>query len=355
MSRDNVIRIKRFSDIDLNDPFFDSLKKTYTEFPDWFSRKSDELAYVVCEDNGLVAGFLYVKVEAGPIQDISPPLNATRVLKVGTFKINAHGTKLGERFVKKIFDHALEEKVTHLYVTVFPEHESLITLLIRYGFKLYGTKTTKNGAEHVFVKDFIGMAGDAKKDYPIIDASKSKWLLGIKPAYHTRLFPDSILKTEDSSIINDISHTNSIHKVYVGKAYDMPRIKPGDVLVIYCTKQQNKPGWYSSVATSLCVVEDIRGRAHFSSEEEFLEFTKRHSIYDEQELSEWYRNGGSNMRAIKMTYNVAMPKRPNRQALIQQAGLDADAYWGLHRLTDQQFAGVLTLGRVYEGVVIHKA
>jgi hypothetical protein len=353
MNRDNVIQIKSFSDVDLSDPFFDSLKDAYREFSDWFARKSDNRAYVVYGVGGSLLGFLYVKSEMGPVQDITPPLNAARVLKVGTFKIDAHGTKLGERFVKKIFDHALEEKVTHLYVTVFPEHEALISLLVNYGFRRYGTKTTGNGTEHVFVKDFVAMTGHTEKDYPIIDASKSKWLLGIKPIYHTKLFPDSILRTEDSSIVNDVSHTNSIHKIYIGKAYDMPAIRPGDVLVIYCTKQENKPGWYSSVATSLCVVEDTWGRAHFSSEQEFLQYTQRHSVYSEQELSDWYRRGGSNMRAIRMTYNVALPKRPNRQALIQQAGLDADAYWGLHRLTDQQFASILALGKVYEGVVIH--
>ena len=32
-------------------------------------------------------------------------------LKVGTFKIDAHNTKLGERFVKKIVDKAIFDKV----------------------------------------------------------------------------------------------------------------------------------------------------------------------------------------------------------------------------------------------------
>ena len=39
----NIIR-KKFSEIDLHDPFFDSLKRDYPGFDDWFGRKKDEPA-----------------------------------------------------------------------------------------------------------------------------------------------------------------------------------------------------------------------------------------------------------------------------------------------------------------------
>lgn len=33
------IEIKKFAEINLNDPFFDSLKRDYSDFPKWFKRK----------------------------------------------------------------------------------------------------------------------------------------------------------------------------------------------------------------------------------------------------------------------------------------------------------------------------
>lgn len=54
-------------------------------------------------------------------------------LKVGTFKIDAHNTKLGEHFIKKIVAAALYMGVTEIYVTIFEKHQGLIKILRRYG------------------------------------------------------------------------------------------------------------------------------------------------------------------------------------------------------------------------------
>ncbi|EGO7887724.1 hypothetical protein FGV23_002529, partial [Enterococcus faecalis] len=53
-----------FSEVDLNDCFFDSLKQDYPEFPDWFQRKADESekALVFQDINGIGA-FIYLKEE----------------------------------------------------------------------------------------------------------------------------------------------------------------------------------------------------------------------------------------------------------------------------------------------------
>ena len=40
------LKYLRFSEINLSDPFFDSLKQDYEEFPSWFLRKANERAYV---------------------------------------------------------------------------------------------------------------------------------------------------------------------------------------------------------------------------------------------------------------------------------------------------------------------
>ncbi|MGH8626326.1 MAG: N-acetyltransferase, partial [Gammaproteobacteria bacterium] len=110
------LHYQRFEDIDLSDMFFDSLKNDYKEFSSWFKKKGAEHAYTFSADGKALDGFLYLKKETGEIADVDPALPARQRLKIGTFKINPHGTRLGERFMKKVFDHAMAEKVSEIYV-----------------------------------------------------------------------------------------------------------------------------------------------------------------------------------------------------------------------------------------------
>lgn len=104
------ILAERFGDLDLSDPFFDSLKSDYREFPDWFERKHDNEAWVLREGQGILA-FLYLKEETGSLDDVEPPRAAATRLKAGTMKVEAQGTRLGERFLRLMFDQALERQV----------------------------------------------------------------------------------------------------------------------------------------------------------------------------------------------------------------------------------------------------
>ena len=58
------LQVRRFADIDLNDPFFDSLKANYPEFCEWYGRKAATGASAYCYyvDNKL-KDFLYLKIE----------------------------------------------------------------------------------------------------------------------------------------------------------------------------------------------------------------------------------------------------------------------------------------------------
>lgn len=134
---EEIISLKQFSEIDISDSFFDSLSEDYYGFEDWFKRKREAgaEAYVQYCDGALQA-FLYLKDESNePLTDVIPNRPACRRLKVGTLKIDAHNTKLGERFIKKILDKGIVEKYDEIYVTIFPKHRVLISLLMRYGFQ----------------------------------------------------------------------------------------------------------------------------------------------------------------------------------------------------------------------------
>lgn len=348
-----VISQRKFSEVSLEDPFFDSLKEGYDTFSDWFARKRDEMAYVSYDEEGGLQGFLYLKKETGPITDVEPPLNVTECLKVGTFKVIAHGTKLGERFVKIITDTVLNSGLRIAYLTIYPEHEPLIRILERFGFIKKGTKGQGNRFEDVYVKDFQYITGDPQKDYPIVDCrNNKKWLMAIKPDYHTNLFPDSILKTESSLMLDDIPSTNSIYKVYVGGYYGFSEVSKGDSIIIYRTGDRLGPAWHRAVATSLCSVVEVRSAASFKSEEEFIEYCQNHSVFDADELKEHFKKSHY---AVKLSYNLAFPKRPTRGNLITNGIISGEGYTGLCPLTEEGFKKALELGEVREGFVIYQA
>ena len=147
----NFIEYKKFSSINIDDPFFDSLKEDYLGFKDWFKRKADKYAYVLYGEDNLLQGFLYLKDESDEVDNkIAPIMEIQKRLKVGTFKIDAHRTRLGEKFIKKIMDTAIYGGYKEAYVTIYPKHSGLVNLLKKYGFAVYGFK----GKELVLVKNY---------------------------------------------------------------------------------------------------------------------------------------------------------------------------------------------------------
>ncbi|PIX06400.1 MAG: hypothetical protein COZ76_09075, partial [Flavobacteriales bacterium CG_4_8_14_3_um_filter_35_10] len=121
----NVQKLK-FGRINLEDDFFTSLKEDYIGFDKWFIKKYDEEAYItVNSNNGLLLSFLYLKVEDKDEKylDINPFFTPKKRLKVGTFKVINNGFRLGERFIKIIFDNALKNNVDEIYVTIFDKRD----------------------------------------------------------------------------------------------------------------------------------------------------------------------------------------------------------------------------------------
>lgn len=349
---EEIISLRHFHEIDLNDPFLDSLKSDYPEFEEWFIKKSqsDAQAYVQYNDGRLQA-FLYLKDESGtPLEDVNPKRSACRRLKVGTFKIDAHKTKLGERFIKKIMDRGIVGNYDEIYVTIYPKQDGLISLLRKYGFLESGKKEN----ELVLVKDLKHLSGDMLRDYPLVDVKHNrKFLLAIYPKYHTKLFPDSILRNEDKyELIKDVNYTNSIHKIYLCFMPGTATLKKGDLLAIYRTNDYLGPAKYRSVVTSICQVEEIRTKKDFTNVTEFIKYTNKYSIFDENELISWFSTK-KDLIVIKMTYNIALTRRVTRQYLLDEVGISPNIYWGFFQLTDAQFNSIITKGEIDENIIIN--
>lgn len=345
------IQLIQFKNINLDDHFFDSLKASYKEFIYWFKKKGEEYAYVMPDDDGDIQAFLYLKEENEAIIDVSPPLPKDKYLKLGTFKINAHGTKLGERFVKKTFDYALNKDIQKIYVTIFKDHEGLIHLIETFGFEKVAEKATENGTEEVFLKQIGKVHGQVELDYPLISLSGNQYLLGIYPKFHTRLFPDSMLQSENANIIDDVSHTNCIQKIYICRMQGVENLIRGDALVIYRTGDGGGPAWYRAVATSICMVEESKCKDEFQSLEEFLSYCSARSVFTTEELTSFYKSWDK-LFVIKMCYNSALKNRIIRKHLVEKVGLSPDEYWGFMSITSKQLKDISLMGGVHDSLVI---
>lgn len=352
------LQVQRFSDIDLNDSFFDSLRASYPEFNEWYNKKAaaGATAYCYYVDNEL-KDFLYLKIEEEELSDLTPALPAKKRLKVGTFKVDnedRHTTR-GERFMKKIMDKAIAEDVDEIYVTMFPTEElqGLIRMFEKFGFSHIADKPHEGGnVEYVLIKDMTTHVDDFKLDYPFVKkASSNKYVLSIVPEFHTHLFPDSILKNEKKyDLIQDVSETNSIYKIYLCWMQDTRNLKAGDKLIIYRTSDEEGKAYYRSVCTSVCTVCEVKTYRDFENEEEFIKYTNRYSVFKEHELRRWYKNK-KYFIVIKMVYNIAFTKKVINMVMKEQVGLKPK-YWGFFKLTDAQFDKLLELGEIDERYII---
>lgn len=347
----NVQKLK-FGKIDLNDTFFDTLKEDYLGFDKWFIRKYDEEAYItINSNNGMLLSFLYLKVEYENenYSNINPQFSAKRRLKVGTFKVISNGFRLGERFVKIIFDNALKNQVQEIYVTIYnkrPEQRKLIELLEQWGFVLWG----KKGEELVYVRDFSPKfdINNLKCCFPYISKEKNVYIVPIYPEYHTELLPDSILNTESpEEFIEDFPHRNCINKVYVSRAME-PYPSIGDILVFYRTG-----GYYKSVITTIGEVVEVK--ADFQDENDFILYCRKKSVYPELALREMWRYSTRKPFVVNFLYTYSFPHRINMKELIDLKVLQGvnDAPRGFKLITKEQFEIILKETRSDESFIIN--
>ena len=252
---------------------------------------------------------------------------------------------MGEQFIKKIMDYAVNNNVDVCYATIFPKQIALINLVKQFGFNLYGQKGTGNHKENVYLKQMKHITNNIYKDYPYINTiSARKYLLSIYPEYHSIMFPDSILRTENPNTIKDVSYSNSINKIYVCAMPQVTDLKYGDIVVIYRTAEQGQLAKYTAVATSICVVESVKTQDKFVSFDEFYNYSCKYNLFNRDNLRYWYNKG--KCKAIKMTYNAALKKRIVRKDLLLDIGLDASNYWGFFELTNKQFHEIAVAGLV---------
>jgi len=333
-----------FAEVNIKDDFFNSFREDYAEFDKWFNKKSDDICYVCYSENQLTA-FLFIKREDENenYSNLSPVFQPKKRLKIGTFKVTANGYKIGERFLKIIFDNALQFRVDEIYVTIFDkreEQERLIDLLKIWGFNHFGIKTTQNGEEKVYVRKFnkeLINVDNPKLTFPFFSREQNLFIVPIYPEYHTELFPDSILNTQSpKDFIENHPHRNALSKVYISRSYEK-KMKSGDVIVFYMTG-----GKYKGVATTLGIVES--SILEIENEEEFISLCRKRSVFTNQELSEhWNHNLANRPFIVNFLYTYSFRNRPNLEWLVNNGIISSyeNVPRGFSKITVEQFNKVL--------------
>ena len=343
-----------FGNLDLTDEFFASFKEDYPGYEEWFNRKADETVYV-CLSEGRPIAILYLKPEgeSEDYSDIDPPLPKRKRLKIGTFKVALNGFRLGERFLKIVFDNALRFKVDEIYVTIFNrriEQQRLINLLEQYGFNFHGFKIGPGGNELVYIRSFARVANRSfpKVTYPFFSTAERIFIVPIYPEYHTELFPDSILRTESPiDFVENEPHRNAISKVYISRSIER-NLEPGDVIVFYRTG-----GYHRGVVTTIGVAEGVID--NIPTEEDFIRLCRKRSVFTGEELAmHWNRDRRNRPFIVNFLYVYSFPRRINMKKLIEIGIIPSvsDAPRGFTQISVKNLRDILRECQADESIVV---
>ena len=267
--------------IDLEDPFFDSLKDDYKSFETWFIKKREEeaTAYITKNEDGIGA-FLMLKTEdeKEDYSKMDKPLVPKKRLKVSTMKVADTGKKIGETFIKLMVESAIEKELNEIYITVFQKQHQLIDLITEYGFKEYTYQLTEK-SDGTFEKEYIYIknAKPVEEYYPFISLTDKKFfLVPIQEAFHNILFQESEkyyqMSFDDIEGLNTAS--NSLRKAYLCDSH-IKKIIPGSVLLFYSS------GIKKSI-TSIGIVDAVFNK--FDNFGDMFKLVRKRTAYDEKSL-----------------------------------------------------------------------
>ena len=299
-----------FATIDLADSFFDSFRNDYPYFNKWYRGKSNEEAYICRSDKDEILGFLYIKKETAKedYTKINPTFNKADRLKVSSFKVISTGFRLGERFIKIIFDNAVIQNVDEIYVTLFEKREELKILkdlFLAWGFKEHGKTTDLN--ETVLVKPLRKYIENQRPrmNFPLIQKEVAKRFLPIEQRFHTNLFPDSILSNESfQDFIENKAYRYAIQKIYIAWA-SLNGVKSGDIVFIYRNGNLGHAA-YTGVVTTICIVDEI---CFPKTADEFHGICNNRSVFTHQELQTFWDNHRIGIKIIKLLFYKSLKSK----------------------------------------------
>jgi hypothetical protein len=193
-------------------------------------------------------------------------------------------------------------------------------------------------------------ADDPRRTYPYVARTTRKFIVPIWPEYHTELLPDSILRTESpADFVENRPNRNAISKVYISRSIERS-LETGDLVVFYRTGSGSGPAHYTSVATTIGVVQEVV--TCIESEKHFIELCRKRSVFSDEELAKWWNwKRASRPFVVNFLYVFSLPKRPTLSQL-KEAGVIANAPRGFELISDAAFETLLELSRADKRLIV---
>jgi len=287
-------------ELDESDPIFDSLRKDYDEFNEWFDKckREQRIAWVIRKENGNLAAICMIKKETK--KDFKADFGkegeniVNEVLKISTFKVSeeTRGKKYGELLLESAFEHVKENNFGSIYLTIFPDKKGLIWLLEQFGFE---EEAEKSNGELVMAKK-CSYTDEEKRSYNSwkfhkkfgpkaikFDRSK-KFIVPIKPKWHRDLFPDvdKAIRFQKSFGFDEGKYPfgNAIRKAYLCKS-NIRKLNRGDIIYFYLSHTEK-------AITTIGVIEDLQVS---DSPEKIYEFVHERTVYSKEDIEKRAREG----------------------------------------------------------------
>lgn len=344
-----IVKKVKFGELSIGDPFFDTFKEEYQPYYlDWFRKKADNDVFVSQNQENHVLALLKLKTEDEKenYDDIFPRFKPAKRLKISSFKVEYTGHKLGERFMRIIFDQALAAKVNEIYVTIFDTSKPrrrLMDMISRWGFEKKGVK---NGKELVYVRDFSKcLQGDLCKDFPFHKFENTVFIIPIYKNYADELLPS----TNERMNIADIEpYKNAIRKVLVLHADNM-NLQRGSILLFYQkTREEEKRG-----IIAVGVVEDVfRG---LDTEKKFILRCRKRSILDDTHLKDCWKINKEKTVVVNFLYNYYFNKGSISRTTIERAGIDTKQLESQRafQISREQFDTIIEGTEYEKDIIVH--
>ncbi len=230
--------------LNLGDPFFDTLKKDYPEFKTWFQKIALERrkCLTVTDSSKHLAALMILKEEEGTIDGL---LSNKLRLKISTLKVDplSSGIRLGELLLSFALAYCTRNRISECYLTTFPTHEDILGLTSVFGFREVGSNSR---GERILLKSLqlqASLSGSTTFEqdrlaFPRFHDGPAirKFLVPVQPPYHSLLFPDYRLdrrqQTLDTFLGPALPAGNAIRKAYISRS-STSLVRPGDILLFY--------------------------------------------------------------------------------------------------------------------------
>lgn len=273
--------------LDLRDAIFDSLKKDYPEFEQWFKKISREgrKCWVYYREDDSIGALLIYKLENESI-DSEPPLPKMKRLKLCTFKVTHVGHRIGELLIKLSTNIAINNNLSEMYLTRFAdEDDRLVELISEYGFR--EVARSKRG-EDVFLKKVRADQAETRNLSPLEIATRfypsfydgpivRKFIVPIRPEYHNRLFTS--FEERQTTLFEYagklIVEGNTIKKAYICHS-KLRKMGKGDILLFYLSEQKK--------LTSVGTVEIVHTRV--VSSVDIIRLVEKRTVYSKDEIEQ---------------------------------------------------------------------